>query len=71
MNELGHHILQSLPEYTALIGLFIVAVVANMPRPEKFNNNVWYTWLYESLQAFLAAKNPHPTTPADPAQPQK
>ena len=64
------HILNEPGEYTALLGLFAVAVIANMPRPGSgFSLLTLYTWLYDSLQAFMAARNPvpHPTPP--PASP--
>lgn len=68
MTSLLTHLSKDAPEYTALIGLFLVAVVANMPHPIKFNYNIWYTWLYDSLQSFMAARNPHPTQPGQPVE---
>jgi hypothetical protein len=71
MNKLIEHVVHDAPEYTALLGLFAVAVIANMPTPDKFNHNLWYSWLYDSLQAFMSARNPRPTQPASPAQPKQ
>jgi hypothetical protein len=62
------------PEYVALLGLLIVAMIANMPHPETIQellgttklaqwSGVSYRWMYDSLQAFMAARNPHPPTP--------
>jgi hypothetical protein len=68
MSGILHHIQIDAPEYTALVLLFLVAVIANMPHPVKFGYNIWYTWLYDSLQAFMAARNPHPTQPGQPPE---
>jgi hypothetical protein len=68
MNQVLQHIEKDAPEYIALAGLFLVAVVVNMPTPDKFNNNIWYAWFYCSLQGFLAARSPHPIQPVEPAQ---
>lgn len=73
------HLQKDAPEYTALLGLFFVAVIANMPHPDVIERllgtskpaqwaAVLYKWLYDSLQAFMAARNPHPQQPAGPAQ---
>jgi hypothetical protein len=37
MNQVLQHIEKDAPEYIALAGLFLVAVVVNMPTPDKFN----------------------------------
>lgn len=83
MTELWKHIAKDAPEYTALLGLFAVAAIANMPHSDVIARllgsslpaqwaAVAYKWLYDSLQAFMAARNPHPPTqPAEPAPPQK
>lgn len=69
------HVIKSLPEYSIILGLLIVAIVANMPRPEvvaawlqkiSFLDlcSIAYKWLYDSLQAFMAARQgqqPHST----------
>ena len=78
------HFVKSLPEYIALLGLFMVAVIANQPHPDVINEwlgafrplpanstrckitcqkirdmiAILYKWQYDSLQAFMAARNP-------------
>ena len=65
MNALIDHIVRNAADDTAIIGLLTVAIVANMPRPgSRFSLLTLYTWLYDSLQAFMAARNPHPSTEA-------
>lgn len=77
-HALQQHILKSMPEYVALFALFVVAVIANMPHPDvvsawittpstawnKFKAMVaiWYKWLYDSLQAFMASRHPPATS---------
>lgn len=61
--SLGSYIQSRSSECTAFAGLLAVAVVANMPHPSRFRNNVWYAWLYNSLQAFLGTRQPRPSTP--------
>lgn len=61
MTGLAEHLAKDAPEYTALIGLFAVAVIANMPPPgSKTSWSTAYKWLYDSLQAFMAARSPRP-----------
>lgn len=89
MQAIEDHIIKSLPEYIAILGLFLVAVIANQPHPETIDKwlgafkelapdtrvltvlwqktrdllAILYRWSYDSLQAFMAAKNPRPQTP--------
>lgn len=69
LNGLLSHLSKDAPEYTALLGLLAVAVIANMPHPETITAllglskpaqwlGVGYKWGYDSLQAFMAARNP-------------
>ena len=61
MTGLVQHIEANMPEYTALLGLLAVAIIANMPKPgAKVSLLTFYTWLYDSLQAFMSARNPKP-----------
>jgi Flp pilus assembly pilin Flp len=61
--SLGSYIQSRSSEFTAIAGLLAVAIVANMPHPSSFGNNVWYAWLYNSLQAFLGTRQPRPPSP--------
>jgi hypothetical protein len=61
--SLGSYIQSRSSEFTAIAGLLTVAIVANMPHPSSFGNNIWYAWLYNSLQAFLGTRQPRPSPP--------
>lgn len=70
------HVVKSWPEYTVIFGLLLVAIIANMPKPDVIDRllmdtaSLWikckelvailYRWVYESLQAFMAARHPQP-----------
>jgi hypothetical protein len=84
LQALQQHILKSIPEYAIIGGLFFVAIIANMPRPEvvsswlmaaesrwvKFKEliAILYRWVYESLQAFMAARHPPQVTTSSQTQ---
>ena len=65
MSGFTEHISRTAPEYIALLGLLLVALIANMPTPQvmqKLIGEGWafvlYKWVYDSLQAFMAARSP-------------
>jgi len=65
-----HNLLQNEVAYEAIGGLLFVALVYNMPKPgTPFTWLTIYTWLYETLQAFLSVRSPHPPTPPVPPPP--
>lgn len=93
---LEQHVIKSLPEYTTIVGLLLVAFIANLTPPavvdkwlgawqpvanydrkwmrffalsaQKMRDllSILYTLFYNTLQAFMAAKNPHPPNPTTP-----
>ncbi len=86
MSALEQHLIKSLPEYVAIVGLFLIAVVVSMPHAEtidkwlgawhpiapdaayrtkawqKFRDllSILYAWMYNSIQGFMASRNPPP-----------
>jgi len=74
LHAIEAHIVKSLPEYSIIFGLFLVAVIANMVKPVDVRNllledkSMWtkfkeslvlgYEWFYNSMQAFMAARHP-------------
>lgn len=80
LRAIGQHLLKDAPEYTALLGLLAVAAIVTMPTPEVIQRllgysrfgqwlAVLYKWLYDTMQTFMSARNPHTSTPDRPAQP--
>jgi len=83
-HALQSHVVKSLPEYAIIASLFMVAVIANMVRPDAVRDLLledkpkWvkfkealalgYEWFYTSMQAFMSARHPQPPI-ATPAPP--
>lgn len=72
---LQQHMLKSIPEYVAMIGILILVTIANMPLPAVIREwllkprfvelvAIVYKWVYDAFQAFL--KLLRPGSPGEP-----